>query len=112
MTNLTEFDFNTQQVRVITIEGLPWFVANDVCVILGLENVGQALSRLDEDKKSIASVYTLEGNQDMSVISESGMLALVSSNGKPDAKEFRRWAVDVVFPVVFRTDSYSLEWLE
>jgi len=112
MTDLTEFDFNTQQVRVVTIEGLPWFVANDVCVILGLENVSQALSLLDEGKKSIASVDTLEGNQDMSVISESGMLVLVSSNEKPEAKEFRKWAILVVFPVVFRTNSYSLEWLD
>jgi len=87
-------------------------VAKDVCVILSIANVSEALSRLDEDKKSIASVYTLEGKQGMSVISESGMLALVSSKGKPEAKEFRRWAVDVVFPAVFRTDSYSLEWLD
>jgi len=112
MTDLTEFDFNTQQVRVITIEGLSWFVAKDVCVILGIANVSEALRLLDEDKKSIASMYTNGGNQDMSVISESGMLVLVSSNEKPEAKEFRKWVASVVFPAVFRTDSYSIEWLD
>lgn len=107
MTNLTEFDFGTQQVRVIAVEGYPWFVAKDICVILSLSNVSDALSRLDEDEKGIASVDTLGGQQNMSVISESGMLALVLSSRKPEAKVFRKWVTSVVLPAIFRTGSYS-----
>lgn len=30
MTSLTQFAFNSQQVRVISVNGDPWFVASDV----------------------------------------------------------------------------------
>ena len=108
MTNLTEFDFNTQQVRVITVDEQPWFVAKDVCIILSIANVSDALSRLDEDEKNtIVLTDGNRGNPTTSIVSESGMLALVLSSRKPEAKAFRKWVTSVVLPAIFRTGSYS-----
>ena len=45
-----EFTFDESLVRTIVKDGGPWFVAKDVCEILGLDNPSMAVSRLDEDE--------------------------------------------------------------
>lgn len=52
MTNLTVFDFHSNQVRIVDIDGQPWFVAKDLCQVLEIANVSQSLSRLDDDEKN------------------------------------------------------------
>lgn len=78
-------------VRAVTLEGEPWFVAADVCRALELERTNRALSRLDDDEKGTHSVSTPGGRQMMSIVSESGLYALVLSSRKPEAKAFKRW---------------------
>lgn len=49
------FNFNRKTgtpVRVQVINDEPWFVAKDVCHILGISNHIDAVSRLDEDEKA------------------------------------------------------------
>ena len=52
--SLTLFNYNGNQVRTILDErtGEPWWVAKDVCDVLGLGNPSQALSYLDEDERA------------------------------------------------------------
>jgi prophage antirepressor-like protein len=100
MSNLSRFEFNSSEVRVLTIDGEPWFVAKDICTILNIDNASQALGRLDEDEKRVltresdeAFIYLTE-NADtarLSAVSESGMYALALSSRKPEAKPFRKW---------------------
>ena len=67
------FSFGTQQVRTLLIDGLPWFVAADVCASLAIGNVSLAVNGradretdgLDEDEKGIATVNTPSGAQEM-----------------------------------------------
>lgn len=49
---ITPFTFPTtgQQVRAVTIDGDPWFIAADICAALDITNVGNALARLDDDE--------------------------------------------------------------
>lgn len=50
---IQRFEFKGAALRTLTDEnGEPWFVAKDVCDVLELSNVGQALARLDDDEKS------------------------------------------------------------
>lgn len=52
-TEIQTFNFNNAPLRTLTDEnGDPWFVAKDVCDMLGLNNVSQALTRLDNDEKN------------------------------------------------------------
>ena len=49
-TEIRTFNFNDIPLRTLTDEhSNPWFVAKDVCDVLGLNNVSQALTRLDDD---------------------------------------------------------------
>ena len=40
------------EIRTITIDGEPWFVANDILRVLAVSNLKDALRTLDDDEKS------------------------------------------------------------
>ncbi len=101
------FDFEEQAVRVIMQGDEPWFVAADVCRVLELGNTSAAVGRLDDDEKGITSVDTLGGVQQLAIISESGLYALVFTSRKPEAKRFRKWITAEVLPAIRRTGRYE-----
>ena len=47
--NLEIFDYEGKQVRVLKEENVVWFVAKDVCQILGIENIESFIEELDEE---------------------------------------------------------------
>ncbi|MEN9568636.1 MAG: hypothetical protein RLZZ69_3832, partial [Cyanobacteriota bacterium] len=47
--SLTLFDFNSQSIRVLTINNEPWFVAQDICRVLEIKNVSDAIKRIDAE---------------------------------------------------------------
>lgn len=103
------FRFNEKRLRVLTDkQGEPWFIAKDACDILELSNVGQALKRLDDDERgSIILDDGTPGNPNRSVVSESGLYALVLASRKPEAKEFKRWVTHEVLPSIRRHGAYA-----
>lgn len=113
MNEIMPFMFGESVVRVITDEnGEPWFVAKDVCRVLGLENNRDAVSSLDEDEK--ITVADPDGNPRAGiphryvVISESGLYALVFRSRKPQAREFSRWVRKEVLPALRKTGRYEI----
>ena len=70
-------------------EGNPWFVAKDVCSILGISNSRDAMNRLDSDEKGVTNGYTLGGKQELNCINESGLYSLVQTSRKSEAKKFK-----------------------
>lgn len=96
------------KARVVMRLGDPWFVAKDACDCLKITNVSQACQTLDDDEKGIYKVYTLGGYQDMMLISESGLYALIMRSNKPEAKVFRKWVTSEVLPSIRKTGSYSV----
>ena len=106
-TELIPFDFEGQQVRVVTDAlGEPWFVAADVLSTLTLDR--KALERLDADEKGVSSIHTLGGDQEMTIVSEPGLYGLVLGSRKPEAKRFKRWVTHEVLPAIRKTGSYSM----
>ena len=100
------FDFEEQAVRVMMRDGEPWFVAADVCRVLEIQNVTQAVQRLDEDE---ATLCQTEGNhRPMNLISESGLYALIVRSDKPNARRFRKWVTAEVLPSIRKTGRYDL----
>ena len=114
MTSLTQFAFNSQQVRIISINNEPWFVASDVCEVLEIRNVSQALSRLDSDETmnlDRESIITLNDDPNtvrLSAISESGLYSLTLSSRKPQAKDFKRWVTREILPTIRKTGKYEV----
>ena len=95
-------------VRVVEKDGDPWFVAKDVCEALELDNVGQALSSLDDDEKNTIIINDgIPGNPNRAIVSESGIYSLILRSRKPEAKAFKRWLVHDVIPTIRKTGSYG-----
>lgn len=109
---LQAFDFNTFPVRVTDRDDNPWFVAADVCRVLELGNPTEALRSLDADEKITLS--NPEGNpragiaHTFTLISESGLYALIFKSRKPVAKEFRKWVTSEMLPTLRKTGSFAL----
>lgn len=91
-------------VRAVTLEGEPWFVAADVCRALGIDRT--QTRRLDEDEKGVYSAQTPGGQQEISIVNEPGLYALVLSSRKPEAKAFKRWITHEVIPSIRKTGGY------
>jgi len=101
------FAFDSQAVRTITKEGEPWWIARDVCAVLGLENSRKATAELDDDEKGVTICNTPGGPQEMTVISEPGLYSLILRSRKPEARQFRRWITHEVIPAIRRTGAYD-----
>ena len=110
-TNIQTFDFKGAALRTLTDEaGEPWFVAKDVCNILEISNVSDAISKLDDDEKSnIAISYIAQnGGKAPLIISEPGLYKLIMRSRKPEAKEFQRWVTHEVLPSIRKHGGYMM----
>lgn len=103
------FNFGDYQVRTVIKEGEPWFVAKDVCSVLELTNNREAISRLDEDEKGVNTAYTLGGNQNLTIINESGLYSLILTSRKPEAKAFKKWVTSEVLPSIRKQGKYEVK---
>jgi prophage antirepressor-like protein len=87
--------------------GEPWFVANDICKILGYSNPRDAVAKhIDDEDKRVSQIATPSGTQKTIVINESGLFSLVLRSNKPEAKKFKRWVTAEVLPAIRRYGGY------
>lgn len=112
--SVTLFDYKNVKVRTVMIDGDVWFVAKDVCDILGLTNPTESLRNLSDKMK-----MTLEGQESilsitedanvvrLLLISEAWMYKLVFKSRKPEAEKFSDWVVGEVLPTIRKTWSYG-----
>jgi anti-repressor protein len=107
-TEIQRFDFKGAALRTLTDEnGEPWFVAKDVCDVLGYTNASKAISdHVDsEDKLNNESLSSL-GQRGGWLVNESGLYSLVFSSKLPTAKEFKRWVTHEVLPQIRKHGAY------
>lgn len=106
------------KVRIIELDGEPWFIGKDVAIILGYSNINKAIQmHVDEEDKKVLDFKgfshfgnTLWGENDFSnktVINESGLYSLILSSKLPKAKEFKHWVTADVIPSIRKTGRYT-----
>jgi anti-repressor protein len=101
------------QVRIVTVgDGELWFVAADVCSILGTETRDiPSILDADEQRPLADTIHTLNDNRglrrDSRIISEPGLFSLILRSRKPRAKDFKRWITHEVLPSIRKTGSYG-----
>ncbi len=110
MSTTLSFCFHeAHDVRVVMVNDAPWFVASDVACLLEYRNGPDMTRMLDDDEKDTQIVRTLGGDQEMTVISESGLYSAVLRSRKPEARQFRKWVTAEVLPAIRKTGRYEVQ---
>lgn len=112
MSDLSVFVFESQEVRFVGTLEKPEWIAADVCTILEIKNVSDALANFDGDERGIANIYTPGDDnpqgQEMLTVTEPGLYRLIFKSRKPVAKRFQRWVFHEVLPSLRRTGKYEM----
>lgn len=108
MNEMQIFHYENNQIRTILKDGEPWWVLADVCQVLEIKNSRDVTTRLDEDEKGVGQIDTLGGNQNMTIINESGLYKVILRSDKPEAKKFTRWVTHEVLPAIRKTGQYII----
>jgi len=109
VTAVEVFRYDSAPIRTVVRDGEPWFVARDVCAVLGITNGRDAVARLDADGVGTADVIDSMGRtQTAAIVSEPGLYELIFQSRKPEAKAFRRWVTNEVLPTIRRTGRYEV----
>ena len=105
------FDFHGAQVRALTDEnGEPWFVAKDVCAVLGYANPSKAINdHVDDEDKLNNETLSSIGQRGGWLVNESGLYSLIITSKMPNAKAFKRWVTSEVLPSIRRHGVYATD---
>ncbi|MHB1631051.1 MAG: BRO-N domain-containing protein [Acidithiobacillus sp.] len=117
MSDIIPFQYEGKAVRVLRGEdGEPWWVAVDVCKVLGIVNARDALTKLDDDEKKTVGItdgLIEQGLSDnvpgtsLNLVNEPGLYRLILTSRKPEAKAFKRWVTHEVLPQIRKTGGYT-----
>lgn len=108
MNKMQIFNYGEIPVRTILQNDEPWWVLTDVCQVLSLGSPHKVANRLDLDEKGRNQIPTPGGNQEMTIINESGLYKVILRSDKPEAKRFTRWVTHEVLPAIRKTGTYSV----
>lgn len=103
MNNLQTFNFQNLPVRTVQLNNQPYWVLKDVCDVLELSNPTVVANRLEDDERA---KFNLGRQGEATVITESGLYAVILRSDKPNAKEFRKWITSEVLPAIRKTGVY------
>lgn len=117
-TALSLFNFNTHQIRVVSIDGSPWFVARDIILSLGIElgvkGAKHRLGYLQEDEQQFvlkSNIHQMGGsfpNRGAWVISESGLYKIALRSNARDAFPVQDWVTREVLPAIRKDGMYVM----
>lgn len=93
-------------VRVVDVDGEPWFVARDVANALGYVDTTQAIRMHCEKAKDFRGVEMTATATPMKIIPEEDVYALIFGSHLEAAKQFRRWICDEVLPAIRKHGGY------
>ncbi|MCL6365756.1 antirepressor protein [Pectobacterium carotovorum subsp. carotovorum] len=102
--------FEDKTIRIVNVYGEPWFIAKDICEVLGLSHSHMALN--EHEKNTISLTYDNRGNPNYDVIAESGFYKLLAFSYKISTTDtfihrFSNWVFEVI-PSIRKTGSYGV----
>lgn len=115
--------FNGADIRMVQDENKEvWFVADDVCKILGYtQSTAKVISvhcgkvadskDLVEGETELCKKITVDtkgGKQAMIAINEPDLYRLIMRSRMPDARKFEKWVVEDVLPTIRKTGKYTV----
>ncbi|MFJ2578353.1 Bro-N domain-containing protein [Kitasatospora aureofaciens] len=119
----SSFPVTGQPIRVVMIDGEPWFATTDVCAVLDRGSPSWASRMVNPndtrtvDMRSVCLSSTqayrvspgqngpVRGNPFLNVVSEAGLYLLVMRSKKPNARPFQDWVTGELLPSIRRGDT-------
>lgn len=111
MSDLIPFTYSDRPVRAVQVDGEPWFVAADVCAVLGYANGRAAVEQHVPDKHrgSVAIHDGTPGNPNRALISEAGLYRLIMRSNAVNAEMFQEWVTAEVLPAIRKTGRFAVD---
>lgn len=112
MTNELEIFKNEEfgEIRTVTIDGEPWFVAKDIANNLGYQNGSRDINRhVHEEDRVKDMIFDGRQNKETILINESGLYALILGSKLESAKKFKHWVTSEVLPAIRKHGLYATE---
>jgi len=103
--------FENENVRVVGTVENPFFVVKDICDMLELSNVTNAIRNIPDKWKSVDIIKTKSKNQTMITVNESGLYKLIMRSNKPVAEKFQDWICEDILPSIRKKDEYKKKLL-
>lgn len=93
------------EVHMVMRDNEPWFVAKDICSVLGLytQNIRKIL---DDEEVNVYTIHINQRGKAPLIINESGLYSLVLRSRKPEAKRFKKWVTSEVLPSIRKHGAY------
>jgi len=101
--------FNEKNIRVIGTYEEPWFVAKDICTILELPNITNAIKIIPEKWRGLKLLNTFGGEQTMITINEAGLYKLIMRSNKPVAQKFQEVVCEEILPTLRKKGEYQIK---
>ena len=100
---LMPFIYGGHTVRTVLIDEMPWFIAKDVCDVLGIQKSGLTFNDFPDSEKGRYTISTLGGDQEMLAVNEPGLYRLIFQSRKPEAEDFKTRVFTEILPQIRKT---------
>ena len=106
------------EIKATIKNGDPWFLAGDVCRVLGIKNSSDAVNEIVKKLKtagvkgvgtSDTLLETAGGKQQVTIINEQILYELIFNSRKQKAVLFRAWVTGEVLPSIRKHGFYRAE---
>jgi len=108
--NTQVFQFDRQQVRTVLHQDEPWFVAADVCKVLGYSKTQNAVVAHCKCAKLLNgpdSGQLTTSPRGITIIPERDVYRLIMRSKLPSAERFEEWVVGEVLPQIRKTGAFT-----
>lgn len=100
MHETTAFTRQNLQLHALLLENQPWFCARDLGRLMGLYLAERMVSKLDEDQRQTLEICYYGQPENMLMLSESGVYALLVYHYSPGHRLLREWLTHQVVPTL------------
>lgn len=116
MSDLTIFQFGSQEIRFVGTPEKPEWVATDVVAALYPEtdrrNYRNYLRKVNNKWKGHKRIMTLGGEQEVVTLLEPGLYYFLGRSNSEIAIAFQEWLYEIVLPSIRKTGKYELPQAE
>ena len=112
------FKINDKEIRILGSYNEPLFVAKDICDVLGLSNITEALKNIPQKWKKIENLTSVslksdilyqEQGRNMILLRESAVYKLIMRSNKPIAQKFQEVVCEDILPNLRKKGEYKIQ---